>query len=355
MKSAIAAILLLATGLLAGCGGLGPRLIIDREPGATASKPQTEAAVPTRGGGYYKDDGPGDNPPDLGAVADAEPRREPLHRFANNPYNVFGVAYSPLRTIEPYQQRGLGSWYGRKFHGQRTSSGETYDMYGMTAAHPTLPIPSYARVTNVGNGKSVIVRVNDRGPFHPGRIIDLSYAAAWKLGYINSGSTSVELELITPEQMPLLAARRAPPAPVPAIAIAAERRTTPTATAVAQNAPAPINPPKPSVVQTTAIAAVEQPQAAPLPISAPAPTLPVEVETRGVFLQLAAFSVRDSAENFRARIYRELGWLNNGIEIFQKDGLFRLHAGPYKDRSEAGGMAERLRTELQLRPMIVVR
>lgn len=353
MTARLAAAALILT-LLAGCGSLSPRLIFDRESSTTAPRPQTEATAPARGGGYYKDDGPGDNPPDLSGLADAEPKSEPLHRFANNPYNVFGIAYTPLRAIEPYRQRGLGSWYGRKFHGQRTSSGETYDMYGMTAAHPTLPIPSYARVTNVGNGRSVIVRVNDRGPFHPGRVIDLSYAAAWKLGYVNSGSTAVELELITPGQMPLLAARRSPATSAAAPAVVAERRAPPTPPP-APSAAAPISPPGPVVVQTTAIAAVEQPQAAPLPASIPAPTLPVAVETRGVFLQLAAFSVRDSAENFRARVYRELGWLNDGIEILQKDGLYRLHAGPYRDRNEALGMAERLRAELQLRPMVVVR
>ena len=347
----VAALLL---ALLAGCSGFGPRLILDRESGAGAPKPQAPqagTAASTRGGGYYKDDGPGDNPPDLSSVADAEPKSEPLHRFANNPYNVFGVAYIPQRALEPFRQRGLGSWYGRKFHGQRTSSGEVYDMYGMTAAHPTLPIPSYARVTNLGNGRSVIVRVNDRGPFHPGRVIDLSYAAAWKLDYIGVGSTAVELELVTPEQMPMLAARHSSTSPV---AAAVADRRAPSSLPV-QTASTQVAQPGSQLVQTTAIAVASLPQATPLPASAPAPTLPMEVETRGIFLQLGAFSVRDSAENFRARIYRELGWLSNGIEIYRKDGLFRLHAGPYRDRNEAGSMADRLRAELQLRPMIVVR
>lgn len=354
MKRALIAITLAAAAVLAGCSSPGPRPVIDREPGAAATRSQTGAAPAPRGGGYYKDDGPGDNPPDLSAVAEAEPKSEVLHRFANNPYNVFGIAYSPLRTLAPFSQRGLGSWYGRKFHGQRTSSGEVYDMYGMTAAHPTLPIPSYARVTNVGNGKSIIVRVNDRGPFHPGRIIDLSYAAAWKLDYIGTGSTAVEVELITPEQIPLLAARRSSANSVTAARdVAARRGSPPPPPSPAQAAAGPATPVNPQIVQTTAVPAVEAPQAAALPGATPA--LAVEVGARGVFLQLAAFSGRDNAENFRARIYRELGWLNDGIEIFQKDGLFRLHAGPYRDRNEAGSMAERLRTELQLRPMIVVR
>jgi rare lipoprotein A len=102
--------------------------------------------------------------------------------------------------VQPFTQRGIASWYGKKFHGQKTSSGETYDMYKMTAAHPTLPIPSYARVTNLSNGRSVVVRINDRGPFHNSRIIDLSYAAAYKLGYIGVGSTQVQIDAVVPPQ-----------------------------------------------------------------------------------------------------------------------------------------------------------
>jgi rare lipoprotein A len=150
-------------------------------------------------GGYYKDDGPGANPPsNLSSLPDASPKSEPLHRFANRPYEVFGKKYVPLTKVQPYKQRGLASWYGKRFHGQKTASGEPYDMYAMTAAHPTLPIPSYARVTNLRNGKQVIVRINDRGPFHSGRIIDLSYAAANRLGLIGSGSGEVEIDAIVP-------------------------------------------------------------------------------------------------------------------------------------------------------------
>ena len=129
----------------------------------------------TRPGGYYKDDGPHERPPaNLEQVADAMPRSEPLHKFANRPYEALG----------------------KRYHGQKTSSGETYDMYAMTAAHPTLPIPSYVRVTNVANRKSVVVRINDRGPFKSERVIDLSYVAAYKLGFIQSGQARVEVEAI---------------------------------------------------------------------------------------------------------------------------------------------------------------
>jgi rare lipoprotein A len=156
---------------------------------------------PQRPGGYYKDDGPHASPPsNLASIPDAEPRSEPLHKFANRPYEVFGKKYTPLAAVQPFRQRGLASWYGKRFHGQKTSSGEVYDMYKMTAAHPTLPIPSYVRVTHAGSGRSVVVRINDRGPFHAGRIIDLSYVAAYKLGYIGAGSAQVEVQAIVPGQ-----------------------------------------------------------------------------------------------------------------------------------------------------------
>jgi len=150
-------------------------------------------------GGYYKDDGPHERPPaNLDRVADAVPRNEPLHKFANRPYEALGQRFVPMTSVQPFKQRGMASWYGKRYHGQKTSSGETYDMYAMTAAHPTLPIPSYARVTSVANGKSVVVRINDRGPFKSERVIDLSYVAAYKLGYIQAGQARVEVEAIVP-------------------------------------------------------------------------------------------------------------------------------------------------------------
>ena len=150
-------------------------------------------------GGYYKDDGPHASPPtNLASIPDAKPQPEPLHKFANRPYEQFGKNYVPLTSVRPFRQRGIASWYGKRFHGQKTASGEVYDMYAMTAAHPTLPIPSYARVTNLRNGRQVVVRINDRGPFHANRVIDLSYAAAYRLGYIEAGSAEVEVEAVVP-------------------------------------------------------------------------------------------------------------------------------------------------------------
>ena len=139
------------------------------------------------------------------------PRAEPLHRFANRPYTVLGRDYVPATSLRPYRERGVASWYGRKFHGQKTSTGEIYDMYAMTAAHPTLPLPSYARVTNPATGVSVVVRVNDRGPFLHGRVIDLSFAAAHKLGIAQRGSGEVEVEAVLPGEATLLAPATLPP------------------------------------------------------------------------------------------------------------------------------------------------
>jgi rare lipoprotein A len=190
-------------GLLAGCSSLTLS-----SPDKRAAKSQTKAGS----GGYYKDDGPGANPPaDIAAIPDATPIREPLHRYANRPYNALGKRYTPLDAQHDYRSSGLGSWYGRRFHGKPTASGEPYDMYAMTAAHPILPIPSYARVSNPKNGKSVIVRINDRGPFHEGREIDLSYSAAWKLGLL-AGVSRVDVEKLTPESYIPPAAETAGPA-----------------------------------------------------------------------------------------------------------------------------------------------
>jgi rare lipoprotein A len=156
-----------------------------------------------RSGGYYKDDGPPDRVPNLAAIPDAVPRHEPLHRWANRPYEALGKRYVPLTRVGSFEQRGTASWYGKRFHGKPTSSGEAYDMYRMSAAHPILPIPSYARVTNLANGRKVVVRINDRGPFHAGRVIDLSYAAAHRLGYIAAGSARVLVEQVVPGGAPL--------------------------------------------------------------------------------------------------------------------------------------------------------
>ena len=315
--------------LLAACGTPAPRPVIDRAEtpaGAASSTPtfRSEVKQPAPAikysGGFYKDDGPGDKPPkDIEAIPDAVPRAEPLHRFANNPYSVLGRDYVPLRSIQPYKARGIGSWYGRKFHGQKTSSGEPYDMYGMTAAHPTLPIPSYVRVSNPANGRSVVVRVNDRGPFHSGRLIDLSWTAAYKLGYIGEGSTVVEVESVLPGQT--LAAV----SPVPA------RPASSPSTTEAED---PI----------AKLAAAE-----------PEPPLPQVQDARGHFLQLGAFGNRDNAEALRARLARELGNLAEKLVVQSAGGLFRVQLGPWPDAAAAQLAGGRLRESFGMAPVVVQR
>lgn len=208
----------LCVAILAGCAGTD-----------TSGKGR---AVSKSGGGYYKDDGPGDHiPANIAAIPNAVPKVE-THRPANfRPYTVLGKRYVPVSDERPFRQTGHASWYGRKFHGQHTATGEKYDMYAMTAAHPTLPLPSYARVTRVANDRSVIVRINDRGPFHSSRIIDLSYVAAAKLGLIAPGSDKVVIEAITNQDIRQGAVPRATPIP-PAMPL-------PTPTLVTDASPTP--------------------------------------------------------------------------------------------------------------------
>lgn len=268
---------------------------IKREP-AAVSEPSVTAP---RRGAYYQDDGPGANPPgNLDAVPDATPKLEPLHRFANRPYTVFGHDYVPATSLRAYRERGLASWYGRKFHAQRTATGETYDMYAMTAAHPTLPLPSYARVTSLASGRSVVVRVNDRGPFRPGRIIDLSYAAAYRLGIAQKGSGEVEVESILPDAAP-----PQPAAPLPAVAASEASSAT---------------------------------------------VLPIGREYGGYVAQLGAFANYANAREFVWRVANQTGGFGVEPKVRQETGLYRVFVGPYSTREEASRAADRLRDALGL-------
>lgn len=147
----------------------------------------------------YSDDHAPENIPQLDDIADAVPTPQTYSRYANRDYQVRGIDYEVWRDIKTLTQTGNASWYGKKFHGHKTSNGEIYDMFSMSAAHKNLPLPSFVKVTNLSNNKTVIVRVNDRGPFHSERIIDLSYAAAYKLDMLKSGTAKVSIELIIPE------------------------------------------------------------------------------------------------------------------------------------------------------------
>ena len=286
MKALLA--LLLAAMLAAGCG-------------TTAKRSP-----------YYSDDGPPQSlPENLDRVPDAVPRPEPPHRYANRPYTVFGETYTPVVDTQPFRQRGVASWYGRKFQGQKTASGEPYDMFKMTAAHKTLPIPSYVKVTNVANGKSVVVRINDRGPFHSNRIIDLSYAAASRIGLAAKGSGLVEIERVFEPPKDDVAA--APPAP-------------------AQAPPVPVA------------------AAAPQPASGSEPTDPP-----GLWIQLAAFSSAEAAGAYRDKVAREMPWIAEPVQVVKSDGFARVRLGPYRTRDEAEAIAAKVRESLGYAPAIIQR
>jgi rare lipoprotein A len=166
--------------------------------GNRTAKPSPKTST-SNTGGYYGTDGPHAKPPgNLDEIPDATPKVETLYKFSSKPYVALGEKYVPLKTEKGYKRRGVASWYGKMFHGKKTAIGETYDMYSMSAAHTVLPLPSYVKVTNIENGRSVVVRVNDRGPFKHKREIDLSYAAAYKLRLIEKGSGMVEVEAIDP-------------------------------------------------------------------------------------------------------------------------------------------------------------
>ncbi len=283
------------------------------------AKSATATTTQSSGGGYLEGDGPGaDAPADLDSIPDAVPRPEPLHRYANRPYSALGKTYTPLTEAGNYKVRGIASWYGKKFHGQNTSSGEPYDMYGMNVAHPTLPIPSYARVTNVANKKSVVVRINDRGPFLRERVIDLSYTAAHKLGIIGSGSGEVEVESIIPDAQPATSiySESVKSEPLPPAETVAEAASASAPVATASSAP---------------------------------------IASGNVYLQLGAFKSPEAAESFMARMRSELGDAGNQLSLFVKDGLTRVHLGPYGSADEARNSAEGIKGRLGFKPLINMR
>lgn len=292
-------------------------------------------------GGYYQDDGPGDHPPEgLLDVPDAVPKVEPYSLTGNKPYVVFGKTYTPLVDQQPFKQRGVGSWYGKKFHGQKTSSGELYDMYKLTAAHPTLPIPSYARVTNLSNGAQVIVRVNDRGPFHSSRIIDLSYTAALKLGYLGKGSSELEVERLLPEDIARInAARQHSPAAEPVVEKALAEPAT-MALAVPDGQAAQQMPLAPATLPDSA------PAAAPISGTGTA---------SGYYLQFGAFGEVGNAEAARSRLMQSWDSSLPPLEVSYVGVFYRLHSGPFASRNEAAIAAQKVQTLSEIKAMIVQR
>jgi rare lipoprotein A len=306
-------LMLFAVIILTACGSVPPRKDEMRSTPAPVIEAQATPTTPiaqSKRGGYLEGDSPGaDVPANLDSIPNAVPRVEPLHRFANSQYTALGKTYTPLTTPGSFKERGIASWYGKKFHGKRTASGEIYDMYGMTAAHPTLPVPSYARVTNLSNKKSVVVRVNDRGPFLRERIIDLSYVAAYKLGIVDNGSAEVVVEVES-----LVADNNIQPIEITDSVV--------------------VTPLKP----TTAMSVSSEPAA-----------------IGNVYLQLGAFRSQQSAESFLGRMNIEFEGGGKRVELYQKDGdMVRVHIGPYSTQDEARAIAERLQPRLGFKPFVVL-
>lgn len=302
------------------------------EPGGQASR-DPKLPPPNKQGGYYMDDGPADQiPPNLDQTPDAVPTDEPLHRFANRPYTVLGETWVPDTSGKSYVAEGRASWYGRKFHGQRTSSGEGYDMFAMTGAHRTLPIPSYARVTNLDNGKSVVVRINDRGPFHRERLIDLSYAAAYKLGYVSKGSTRVRVERVFPapgaEQVAQLATGSDPGM---TRAGPATESAAPAAVKVASVDPSP-------ATATPAVATLPAPAAA-------------DAATPRFALQLGSFGQEGNAQVLRNRVAVSLASLGREVKVILVSGLHRVLVTGFDSEATARAAVPDIEKLTGIRPL----
>jgi len=280
-------ILVLASALLSGCAS-------------------TSGGNVGSGDNYYED-------VDVSKIKDPEPKHEPKSKYGNpSSYQVFGKTYYVKDSADGFKERGQASWYGHPFHGRRTSSGEEYDMYKMTAAHKSVPIPCYMRVTNLKNGKSIIVRVNDRGPFHDGRVIDLSYVAAKKLGVYAEGTVPVEIEVITPEYDPgprLMTAEA--PANIPA-----QNRLSLT---------------PPEEANSTRIIIETAPMAP--PVMAPAVT-PVG---QGVYLQVAAFNEQPRAQQVANTLQNLANNPGSQVTTGYSNNLpvFRVRVGPFANAAAA--------------------
>ncbi len=281
--------------------------------------------------------------------ADTSPPPQPnpsIDRSAKtNPYKVFGQTYYPISDATGYRERGVASWYGGKFHGRSTANGERYDMYAMTAAHKTLPLPTWVQVTNLRNGASVVVRVNDRGPFAKNRLIDLSYAAAQKLDMVSDGTTLVEVSAIGPAALPGPAEPVAVAVSGPAepVAVAAPGSAEPMAVAAPESAE-PVAVTAPESAETVAV--FVSGSAEPMAVAAPAPVLPVDTTAaadRSVFVQVGAFGELPNAQRLRSTLY------NAGIdEVHLADGnidgvpVYRVRIGPVRGVDEYDALVVRL-------------
>jgi rare lipoprotein A len=287
--------------LVSGCASQAPQ----RDSGSAASQPSASpvaSAAPSGERYAMSGDAYPVAPPDVSQVPDAEPRIEQPSRAGNRPtYEVWGETYRVLPDSRGYARQGTASWYGEKFHGYATSNGEIYDMYKMTAAHRSLPLPTFARVTSLTNGRSVIVRVNDRGPFHSDREIDLSYAAAARLGILDDGTGPVRVEAIDPAQWLAERGRGGE----------ATRSTVASAPVPAASAPS-----------------IESAPAA--PASSPSPA-PAQASGDGIFLQIAALGTAEGAQQLQQRLSGELA---HGVRVKSEAEVHRVQVGPVSPAQE---------------------
>ena len=307
-------IVILCITILTACGGES-----SIKPGSDTRASKT-SQPPAGKGGYYLDDGPGENPPaDIDSIPDAQLKTEtPLLR-PNQPYTALGKKYTPMTSYAPYVQQGVASWYGRRYHGKKTSSGEVYDMYSMTGAHPTLPIPSYVRVTNPENKRSVVVRINDRGPFKHDRLIDLSYAAAYKLRLTSQGSGRVEIEWIDtrPEALQKIN--------IPKVATSVD------------------------TIAVIPVAYKEDPASAMVSAS---PKNNSENSAATYYVQVGAFKNEANGDLLQKKILGlELAG-DAAVTNVYNDGIYRVKLGPFNTRKEADASANKVRKQLNLSAIV---
>lgn len=308
--------------LLTGCaGGGGSQPASEREASRSASSaPSTSGERYAMSGDAYPE-----NPPDVSKIPDAVPRVEAPSRGGNRPtYEVWGKTYRVMPDASGYARQGTASWYGEKFHGYATSNGEIYDMYKMSAAHRSLPLPTYARVTSLDSGRSVIVRVNDRGPFHNDREIDLSYAAAARLDILDSGTGRVKVEAIDPERWLAENGRNG------------ENRT---ASAAVQSPPA----------DESRVAQAEPTRQAPPASgndsvregSAPSrATTERAYDQSTIYLQIAALGSADNAQALKARLDNEL---SHPVRVADSAGMYRVQVGPLSSAAQVEPARDELR------------
>ncbi|HQS36668.1 MAG: hypothetical protein B7Y16_01660 [Methylotenera sp. 24-45-7] len=303
-------VIILCITLITACGGSA----------AVKKTPGTQAASPGNKGAFYLDDGPGDNPPsNLDSIPDAELKSETPLNYPNKPYSALGNKYTPMTQYAPYTQQGLASWYGKRYHGKKTSSGEVYDMYAMTGAHTTLPIPSYVKVTNLSNKRSVIVRINDRGPFKRDRLIDLSYAAAHKLRLIEQGSGMVEVEWIdtSPEAL---------------------KKMQSTSVVAAS---------KPAETKALAVETATNTQTAEPVVNAAKATVQNDTENNSTYyVQVGAFKNETNGDLLQKKVISLDLAGNAAVTKVYNNGVYRVKLGPFPTRKEADISANKVRKQL---------